>query len=407
MVIDMQRLVLLLCGMIAGLSAAQVEQPRAQLLDRAIRYVNEDIITLGDLVERLQSQRKRNAPTNVDEELAMWREQLEELTVDELLIQFAVSKGVSINADQINQQVTEEAKRSGRGMNLVDLARARQRVEKREKVGAALGFFDQRAASVSPSELLDAYAQRKDALKRPARAHVLQIVLRPSDPAERLALHDDQARIFRQAQDVDPASAAVVAPLFDRLVALDAESPERAALLDDAVAQLATVPIDQASAALRDLVATAAKLVQRRAAMRSRDDVQATMTDLRAELDGKGVDAFKAACKGLSQGPRADEGGELGWIEPGFFTKEIDTVIFALEAGQLSQPVWSQHNCCLTLVAERTEASQRSFAEVVGELESLLRQERQRAIRITAAAVLRQRAVIRDLAPLEELMRGG
>ena len=403
----MRRMVFLFCGIIAALSAAEVEPPRPQLLDRAIRYVNEDIITLGDLVERLQSQRKRNAPTNVDEELAMWRDQLEELTVDNLLVQFAVSKGVVINADQINQQVSEEAKRSGRGMNLVDLARARQRVEKREKVGAALSFFDQRAASVSPGELLDAYRQRKETFKRPARAHVLQIVLRPTDPAERLALHENQSRIFRQAQDADPAAAAVVTPLFDRLVALDAESPERAALLDDAVAQLAALPIDQASAALRELVAAAGKLVQARAAMRSRDDVQAILTDLRVQLDGKGVDAFKAACKGLSQGPRADEGGDLGWIEPGFFTKDLDAVFFALGAGQLSQPVWSMQNCCLTLVAERTEASQRSFAEVVGELESILRQERQREIRIKAAGVLRQRAVIRDLAPLEELMKGG
>ena len=170
---------------------------------------------------------------------------------------------------------------------------------------------------------------------------------------------------------------------------------------------LAALPIDQASAALRELVAAAGKLVQARAAMRSRDDVQAILTDLRVRLDGKGVDAFKAACKGLSQGPRADEGGDLGWIEPGFFTKDLDAVFFALAAGQLSQPIWSKQNCCLTLVAERTEASQRSFAEVVGELESILRQERQREIRIKAAGVLRQRAVIRDLAPLEELMKGG
>jgi hypothetical protein len=37
------------------------------------------------------------------------------------------------------------------------MARTRKLMEKREKVGAALGFFDQRSANISPGELLAAY----------------------------------------------------------------------------------------------------------------------------------------------------------------------------------------------------------------------------------------------------------
>jgi len=50
---------------------------------------------------------------------------------------------------------------------------------------------------------------------------------------------------------------------------------------------------------------------------------------------------------------------------------------------------------------------QRSFAEVSGELERMLRQERQQEIRTRAADVLRQRAVVRDLVSLADLIHGG
>lgn len=404
----MCRILVFLCCFSAALGAGEALLVQAQLVDRAIRYVNEDIITLGDLVERLQSQRKHVAPTTAEEELAMWRDQLEELTIDHLLAQFADSKGVQIDPDQINLQVAEEARRSGRGLNLVDMARARKRIEKREKVGAALAFFDLRSASVSPGELLDAYERGKEGFRRPARAHVLQIVLRPTDPAERTAFCDDQARVFRLAQDAHPAAAALVSPMLNRLVALDPESPERAALMDEAMAALAALPVTaDAPVGLRDVVAMAVKMVQRRAELRTPAESEAQLAELRRQLDGQGAAAFKQACKAISQGPRADEGGDLGWIEPGFFASELDAVIFSLASGELSQPVWSQQACCLILVEERREATQRSFAEVVGELESLLRQVRQQAIRQRAAAALRQRAVIRDLAPLAELIGGG
>ena len=280
---------------------------------------------------------------------------------------------------------------------VTDMARARKRFEQREKIGAAMGFFDMRSATVSPQELLAAYEARKDTFTRPARAHVFQLVLRPTDPAERQALNDDQSRVFRQAQDADPQSAAVVAPFLEKLVALDPEAPERAALLDEAMTALAALPLQiNAAPALRELVEAAGKLVERRAAMRTPAEVEARLTALRQELDGQGEAAFRAAAQRLSQGARAEDGGDLGWLEPGVFAKELDAAVFALQEGQLSHPLWSEQVCCLMFMAERTQATQRSFAEVVGELESLLRQERQAGIRKRAAGMLRQRAVVRE-----------
>ena len=92
-------------------------------------------------------------------------------------------------------------------------------------------------------------------------------------------------------------------------------------------------------------------------------------------------------------------------IEAGYLAKAIDDQAFALPTGGMSPVFWSDQSCCLVLVERSEPAAQRSFAEVSGELESLLRQERQNAVRIRAAGILRQRGVIRDLVLLDDLIR--
>lgn len=376
-----------------------------ELVDRALRYVNGEVITLLDVLERVQALRGRNVPASREEDLALWRNALEDATTDLLLSQFADERQVQIDRERVSFTVLEQAKQSGRGASLAEQARARQRQERREKIGAALYFFDARSSNVQPAELLAAYEQRKEEFRRPARAQVLQIALRPTDEADRAAFLAAQQQVFRRAQDVGEAAAGVVAPFLAELVEADPDSPERAEILDAAIAAIASLPTEDADRRLREVVAEAGKLVERRATLRTREETEAELKALRERLEGRGADAFRAAAREISQGPRREDGGDLGMVESGYLAKAIDEQAFALQAGEMSPVFWSEQSCCLLLVERSEGAAQRGFAEVSGELESRLRQERQAAVRTRAAAILRERAVVRDLVLLDDLIR--
>ena len=400
-------LVALALSATSTVTAAEVapDASEGELVDRALRYVNGEVITLLDVLERVQGMRGRTAAANRDEDMALWRSALEDATTDMLLIQFADERKVEIDRQRVSLNVLEQAKLSGRGQSLSDQARARRRQERREKIGAALSFFDARSANVQPGELLAAYEQRKAEFRRPAQAQVLQIALRPTDEAERAAFVSAQEQVFRRAQDVGEAAAATAASFLAQLVAADPESPARGAILDQAIAAIAALPPDQTERRQREVVAEAMRLVERRATLRTHVETEAELVVLRAKLDGAGAEAFRATARQLSQGPRREDGGDLGMIEAGYLAKAIDDQAFALPTGGMSPVFWSDQSCCLVLVERSEPAAQRSFAEVSGELESLLRQERQNAVRIRAAGILRQRGVIRDLVLLDDLIR--
>lgn len=395
---------LVLLAFALGVNAAEAPAREGELIDRALRYVNGEVITLLDVLERVQAQRGRAAPASRDEDMALWRTALEDATTDLLLIQFADERKVEIDRERVSINVLEQAKLTGRGASLSDQARARRKQERREKIGAALYFFDARSSNVQPGELLAAYHLRKADFRRPARAQVLQIALRPTDDAERAAFVTAQEQLFRRAQDAGEAALAIVTPFLTELVAADPESPERAAILDKAVTAIAALPLEGAERRLREVVTDAKRLAERRAALRTRDETEAELTALRATLDGKGAEAFRAAAREHSQGPRREDGGDLGMIEAGYLAKAIDEQAFALPAGSLSPVFWSDQTCCLLLVERSEAAAQRGFAEVSGELESILKQERQAAVRIRAAGILRERAVVRDLVLLDDLI---
>ena len=64
----------------------------------------------------------------------------------------------------------------------------------------------------------------------------------------------------------------------------------------------------------------------------------------------------------------------------------------------------ANHAAWLLLVLEREAARVRSFEEVAGEIEAALRRERREAMRQQAAAILRAKASVRDVAPVGSII---
>jgi len=384
-------------------AAPEAEIP-AQLVDRSIRYVSGKVLTLGDLVDHLQTNRPRQNPTTQAQVSTLWRDALERLTDDTLLVLFAEEKGVALDRTMISRKIMDDLKASGRLLPPDEIARWREQMIRREMIRAALSFFDQRSGNVTPDELLAAYTERRESFRRPARAQVLQFVLRATSDQEIAALSDAIEAWFRKLQEKPGPLADLAAARLDALLAVASDPVEKNIQLVALAAEAAALDPagwDKRSLGLRD---EAARLGERRAAQRTQADIAAKMDALHADVKNGDEAAFRTLVKAQSQGPRREDGGDLGWIERGSFTPAFDEAVFSGPVGGVGEPFWVAEACCLTWVMARDDAKVRSFAEVCGELESTLRRERTDAVFARAAGILRQRSTIRDLASIDELL---
>ncbi len=384
-------------------------------MDLVVRYVNDTVVTGSDIrvraAERFEDYTRKGKPTpsNRPESIAFFKEALEDLTDEELLIQygkqFATEHKIQlVDHDAIAQQVIEQARSTGRRMTLREQAEQRKRLERFRTIQAVLGYFESRNARITPNELYEEYLARAHKYHRPAQAKVLQILLRPSDKAERKEVRGQKLALFKNLQNaVDAGLRAIVESRLDRYLAGSTEEQDR--LLDEttsAVAAMATrtdlVPADL------PLVVTARKIVDRQAAFRDQDATLKQLADIRAKLAGRDATAFMDQAKASSQGPKASDGGDLGWIEPGTYSPGFDAVAFTLAPGTLSEVFWSEDTANLLFVTERKEARTLPFAEVSAEIETELFEVQRDETKKRMVAMLRSKASIVNAIPIDQVV---
>jgi PPIC-type PPIASE domain len=383
--------------------------------DLTLRYVNDSVISLGDVMRRNAmrmsdyERRGRPRPTTRSEVIAFANDSLTELTEEELLIQYghalSEQRGFRlVDHERISQMVMERSRTSGRGNSLREQAEERKYIERQQIMDLVMGYFESRAPHIAPKFMEDNYQQRQADFRRPARAKVLQIILRPSSVTERQEVKQRRLGIFRRAQDVlDQAIRQASENRIEAYTVAAADEQER--LLAEAVqdiAHQATRPdLDPVSA---DLAQQAAKIEEQAKALRDVKMTHAELEAIRLQLVGKDAESFKTLAKQFSQGPNAIDGGDMGWVESGTYQAIFDKMAFETAVVGEVSPVFSvENNAYLLFVSERTEAHSRSFAEVVGEVESDLNREQQRSVRLVAVAMLREKASIRDIISLSVL----
>ncbi len=411
----MRWMMIVMTVMIATAGSAAAADGPSRTVDRTIRYVNDSIISLGDVLQRNAmrfddyERRGRPRPISRDDMLVFFTQSLNELTDEELLIQYgrdlAEERGFQlIDHERISQRVMELARTSGRGRSLRQQAEQRKQFERQEIIDLVLGYFDSRTPHISPQRIELSYRERESEFLRPARAKVLQILLRPSSPTEYREVRQDRIAIFKAAQDV--TDAKIRAASEQRIEAYTVATPEdQERLLAEAMQEIALQSGRTDLDVDADVLAKKAKAVEARAA--TLRDVAATskaLETLRIELASKDVAAFKDAAKRLSQGPGAADGGDLGWVEPGTNNKSFDHVAYVIPVGELSPVFMMETNACLIVVTERTEPYRRTFGEMIGELESALRRDQMKAIRANVVTMMQSKASIRDLITVQQLL---
>ena len=86
--------------------------------------------------------------------------------------------------------------------------------------------------------------------------------------------------------------------------------------------------------------------------------------------------------------------GDLGYFVPGQLGKELDSVAFNLEVGQVSRSVEDRFGCHLLLVTERREQSYSDFREVRDDINKRIRAERRAVLLKPLLKQLRDTATI-------------
>ncbi len=404
--------VLLLCLFLASQICGHAAEFTA---DQALRYINDDVLTFNDVRQRNQMRlaeyRHKGLvePDNTEAALiAFSQESLEQLTDEALLVSKAKELKLTPDHDRVTLQILSQAKSMGIALTLRQQAEERKREERRQSIDMLMTYFyDNRAPLVTPEVLFAEYQRRQQEFARPARARVLQIVLRAVSDDERAGLKKQRLSIFQRAQaSTDATIAPLAATHMQRYMA--ASAAEQDGVLATAVAELAAFAehaevIAALPAPEAKLVADAAAVVKLATSIRDQAAVVADLDALRQQLAGQGEPAFMIAMRlrGIELVIGAD--GKPGvWIEPDYYSGENQ--VFATPAGGMAPVFAAKQSVCLVFVQANEPARVQSFAEVSGVLEGGFRRPRLDLIRQEAVGILRQRASIRDLLPLKRVL---
>ncbi len=114
---------------------------------------------------------------------------------------------------------------------------------------------------------------------------------------------------------------------------------------------------------------------------------------VRAEAVKKDAD-FAALAKEKSDGPMADQGGDLGFRQRGVMPEEFDTAAFALKKGEISAPVKTSFGWHIMKLEDRHDAGIVPYAEIADQLNAQMKNEAVNEALVSMLEELRKAAKI-------------
>ena len=128
---------------------------------------------------------------------------------------------------------------------------------------------------------------------------------------------------------------------------------------------------------------------------RTEEQARSLIDDLHRQLVA-GADVA-ALAKRYSEDAHAQDGGMMDWVAQGELLPELDTALFSLKAGELSQPIQTRLGFHLVRVEERRDAQSLSVAEANRAVKERLYQQKFQAAFSRWIADLKRKAYIEIL----------
>ncbi len=400
--------------------------PAASVADLTILYVNNEIITGGDVQQSMDDLRRLKArsgevlPRTAAEELAFANRCLENLTDDLLLAQDAKSKGIVPDHQRIALEVLDIAKRNGYGLSLREQAQQRRIRERYEAIYSVLGLYTSMMPNPRPAELLQRFTSdhERQTQTDSTQIKIMQLVVRATDAAQLAQLGRAMSDLLLRAQDAqDPALLALVEKRKAEFFAATAAGQQD--VLRNLTADLAasTTRTDLA-AQDRTLVEQAANLARRAAGNLDAAGVRSLLERIRLSLTGRMGGNLIAGLiqSGREVGPSAiiiapdEDPANSPWFERGSLKREIEDEAFRLQKNELSpvlmlpRPGDGLQDGLLILCTDRRVVQPMSFSEASGGIESMRVKEIRAETRTLALRMLRKRASVVDVNPVSAIL---
>ena len=376
-------------ALVAGGAAAQGRAPSpVVLVDRIVAVVNSDVITSGEVAERVKTvtQQLRQQGTPLPEADLLQKQVLERMIMDRLQIQLAKETALRVDDLQLDRTVARVAE--GNKMSLTQFRQALERdgiqFDKfREELRNEILLsrlrereVDNRIA-VSDNEIDYFLSQQAASPAASAEFNLSHIMLRLPEQASPEAVARQRARaeqVLAQARagadfsklavSYSDASDALQGGVIgwrarDRLPDLFAQALD--GLKQGEVSDIIRSPAGFHILKLLDRRGGGAPIIVEQTHARhilvktseivSASDAQRKLENLRERIVN-GVD-FAELARLNSDDASSVKGGDLGWIFPGDTVPEFERVMNSLKPGELSKPFESPFGWHLMQVLER------------------------------------------------------
>jgi peptidyl-prolyl cis-trans isomerase SurA len=357
-------------------------------LDRIIAVVDNDVITLGELEERIklitQQLQKQGTPLPPPE--ALQKQLLERLITDRLQLAHAAQTGLRVDDNQLDktiERIAEQNKlslsefRTALDAEGISFSKFREDIRKEIILARLREREVDNRVTVSEAEidnLLTTQSARGVADDEVDIAHILVRVPEQATPEELQKLHAKAEDALKKLQG-GADFAQVSAGYSDAPNALEggklgwkklSQLPE---LFQEPLKSLKAgevTPLLRSSNGFHILKvverhgSTTSMVVQQTHARHilvkpseilSEADAERRMKDLKERLDNGGD--FAELARQYSEDGTASKGGDLGWLNPGDTVPDFEKAMNALEPGKTSEPVRSPFGWHLIQVIER------------------------------------------------------
>ncbi|MEF8793068.1 peptidylprolyl isomerase [Thiohalorhabdus sp.] len=363
----------------------------AQLIDRIVAVVNDDVITASELEQNLersiQKLRQQTGPGQLPPRQVLRRQLLERMVIDRIQIQRAKERDIQVSAQEVDDAVARVARQNNLGVPRfrqalkrqgVDYADYRQRL-KEQIMRSRLSDGAVRSKIHITEEEVDSYLARQGKSGEDQFEYKLQHILvavpegtSPEETAElRRKAEDLRARVTE-----GEAFATVAAAESDGQNALEGgdlgwfkpgELPEPVLAEVEAVepghlSRVVRTPSGfhvfrvterRRTESARETQVKARHILLRTDSGRSPQQARARAAQIKRRLE-QGA-SFAQLARQFSEGPSSGEGGNLGWVSRGEMAPEFEEALFSLSEGEIGGPVRTQFGVHIAQVLETRE----------------------------------------------------
>ena len=411
--VHLPRLLLCCCFLLTGIARLQAEE-NPKVADRILRFVNDTVITQGEVFEEMRDrfiQLRSQGKTLPDSEEALQelrQQALETLTENLLLNQEADRLEIQLDITALRREIRTWIRDNNMSPSVIHEANEVKRRRLAMRARFVLNHYQDQWQPITPSDIQQYYQENKPQFTKPQQAQASRILLRPSGKMD-VTVYQRELMTLIQRVQIDE-TPAVAQSISDEQLSTIVRTPEteRSDILRETLAQvLATVP-ENAPARTMQLAETIRASLSKWDGFKTEAQVKEQLNTIRQQILQLGttkerLQLFAEQAKQISQGPNADQGGDLGLNEIGKLDQSVEERLYTMQVGELSTPFKLGEFWCLLLAAYRDDSQARSLREVAPEIRAFLEEQRVAAVRSSLVEQLRSQGIVRDLDVVPEL----